>query len=311
MRKIQGFPLFTAKQSRAAFFLGLALFLAVSFAGFGCSAKHTVEIQVSPKITAAKNATLEELLNIVGKYDQISDLKCSDLKVFLTTGKWESGKQDEFKGAPGYLLMRRPDSIHLVLQSPVLIKSTIFDVVSSGDDFSAWLRNKNKVYKGKNSARELFAEDLPNGIPLRPHHIFEAILPSNLNLKDAGIRVSVEETTDKVARYYMLSVYKEGIPPRIHTIRKIWIERSQLVISRQQLFEPDGRMLCDVAYEEMQQIGGFDLPGSINLNRPEDGYSLKMVFSKNGWKVNSNIEDDAFVLAHREGAETVYFKDHK
>jgi hypothetical protein len=311
MREIQKSPLFTERKGRASFYCGLALFLAVCFEGSGCSAKHTVEIQVSPKITSARSATLEELLNIIGKYDQIFDLQCSDLKVFLTTGKWESGKQDEFKRAPGYLMMRRPDSLRLVLLSPVLIKSTIFEVVSSGDDFSAWLRNKNKVYKGKNSARELVADDLPDGIPLRPPHIFEAILPSNINIKDAAIRVSVEETTDKFARYYMLSVYKEGVPPRIHTIRKIWIERSQLAISRQQIFELDGRMLCDVEYEEMQQIGGFDLPGSINLNRPEDGYSLKMIFAKNGWKVNSKIEDDAFILAHREGAETVYLKDHK
>jgi hypothetical protein len=311
MREIQESPFFTVRKSRISFYCRLALLLAICFEGAGCNVKRTVEIKISPKIAAAKSATLEELINIVGKYGKISDLKCSHLKVFLTTGKWESGKQDEFMGAPGYILMRRPDSLRLNLQSPVLIKSTVFEVVSSGDDFSAWFRKKNKVYKGKNSARELIAEDLPNGIPLRPPHIFEAILPSTIDIKDTDSRVSVEETTDKLARYYILSVYKEGIPPRIHTIRRIWIERSQLVISRQQIFELDGRMICDLEYEEMEQVGGFDLPTRINLDRPEDGYSLKIEFGKNSWTINSNIEDTAFILSPREGTETVYFKDHK
>jgi hypothetical protein len=311
MREIQESPLFTVRKERVSFFYGLALLLVVCFAESSCSAKRTVEIQVSPKIAAAKSAALDELIDIVGKYEKISDIKCFDLKVFLTTGKWESGKQEEFKGAPGYILLRRPDSLHLVLQSPILIKSALFEVVSIGDDFSAWLRQKNKVYKGKNSARELVAEDLPHGIPLRPSHIFETLLPSNINLNDKDIRISVEEITDKIAKYYILSVYKEGIPPRIHTVRRIWIERSQLVISKQQIFDADGLMICDVEYDGMESINGFSLPGRINLNRPEDGYSLKMEFNKSKWAINSRIDDDAFILAHREGAETVYLKDHK
>jgi hypothetical protein len=310
-REMQKSPLFTEKKGRASIFCGLALFLAVCFEGAGCTVKRTVEIQVDPKITAAKNATLKELIDIAGKYGEIFDLKCVISKIFLTTGKWESGKQEEFKGAPGYILLRRPDLLHLVLQNPVLTKSAIFEIVSTGDDFSAWLRNKNKIYKGKNSASELFAEDLPNGIPLRPPHIFEAILPIKIDTSAVDARVSVEETADKTAKYYILSVYKEGIPPRIHTIRKIWIERSQLVISRQQIFELDGRMICDIEYEDMEAIGGFFLPGAISLNRPEDGYSLKMEFNKNTWKINSKIEEDAFILTPREGAETVYFTDHK
>jgi hypothetical protein len=284
--------------------------MAVCFEGSGCAVKRRVDISVSPKIAAAKSATLEELIDLIGKYKKISDLKCLGLKVFLTTGKWESGKQEEFKGAPGYILLRRPSSLHLVLQSPVLIKTALFEMVSSGDDFSAWLRSKNKVYIGKNSARELIAEDLPGGIPLRPAHIFEALLPSDIS-KDADHRVSLEETTDKIAKYYILSLYKEGMPPRIHTIRRIWIERSQMVISRQQFFEPDGRMICDIEYDEMEQVGEFYLPDRINLNRPEDGYSLKMEINKNSWRINSNPGDDAFILAHRDGAETVYLKDYK
>lgn len=311
MREIQEFPLLTAKKRRTLIVTGFVLCLAGCIIWSGCGIKRTVKIPVSPKILAARNASLEELLGIIGKYDKIKDMKASGLKVFLTSGKLESGKQDEFKGASGYILLRRPDALHLVLQSPFIDKTAIFDVVSLGDDFSAWIRKNNRIYTGKNSAQVLVADDLPNGIPLRPPHLFEAILPASIHLDREGIRVSVEESADKFAKYYILSVYREGIPPRIHTIRRIWIERSQLVLFRQQMFEEDGRLICDVEYPVMEQIGEFYLPLRIILDRPEDGYSLEMEFKNSSWKINTGLEDSAFVQTPRPGAETVYFRDHK
>ena len=307
MREIQDFPALTAKSHRIATLHGFILLLVISSIASGCSVKRKVAIEVSPKILAAQNASFDDLLGIVRTYDAINDLSCR-MKVTLTYGKWESGQQEEYKGAPGYILLRQPDSLHLVVQNPIT-HTAIFDVLSVGDDFSAWIPSKLKFYKGKNSARELVADDLPGGIPLRASHIFEAIAPHIPHVDSKEMRVSVEEVADKSAKYYILSVYKEGIPPRIHTIRRIWIERSQLAISKQQIFDETGRMLSDIEYLGMIAVDKFFVPLGLNMTRPEDGYALKMEFRSDSWKINKGLKDEGFVLSPPEGAEIIYLKD--
>jgi len=307
MKKINELLIFTKKSSRAAILGCLLLLCAICLSG--CPIKIRIRETISPKIAAARNATLAELINIVNKYDEISDLKNSSLKVALTSGKWESGQQDEYRGATGYVLLKHPSSLHLIIQTPVFT-TALFDIVSTGDDFFAWLRNKaNSVYHGRNSAKNLTADDLPQGIPLRPAHLYEAIIPSGINLKEPGLRISVEEAADKTAKYYILSVYKEGTLPVIHTIRRIWIERSQMVVSRQQLFDDAGRMVGDILYSDVESVDGFLLFRKIDLHRPEDGYALKMEFLPGSWSLNSGLDDGAFVLSRMEGAEIVQLKE--
>lgn len=307
MREIQELPALRVINHRIPTLQGLILLLVIFFAASGCSIKRKVAITVSPKILAAKSASFDEILDVIRNYDKITDLSCR-MKVTLTYGKWESGQQEEYKGAPGYILLRKPDSLHLVVQNPIT-HTAIFDVLSVGDDFFAWIPSKLKFYKGKNSAKELVAEDLPGGIPLRASHIFDAIAPKIPEVNSKELRISVEEVADKEAKYYILSFYRAGVPPRIHTIRRIWIERSQLAISRQQIFGESGQMLSDIEYLGIIPIEGFLLPMGINLTRPEDGYALKMEFRSETWKINKGLNDDGFILSPPEGAEIIYLKD--
>jgi len=278
-------------------------------ASAGCKASRENKIEVSPKILAARNADFEELIAIVNQYTEISDITNSGMRATLTRGKWESGLQEEYRSAPGYFLLRTPTSLHLVIQNPVIYKTVIFEAVSDGDEFSAWLRSENKIYKGRDSAKELVSDDLPDGLPLRPSHVYGAILPAGIDLAEPGLRISLEESADKIAKYYILSIYKEGTPPLIHAVRRIWIERSQLVISRIQSFDEGGLLTGDIEYHEMTQIDGFYLPSRIDIARPEDGYSLALEFTNGSWSVNPGLDDDSFVLPPREGAEVIELRE--
>ena len=288
---------------------GLLLLLVCVLAAAGCRAKQEIKTDVSPMLLAARDADFDDLLAIVNRYEKISDLKSSGMKATLTLGKWESGSQDEYRSAPGYILLRRPSSLHLVIQNPVIYKTAILDAVSDGDEFSAWLRDTNRVYKGRNSAKELVSDDRPEGIPLRPDHLYKAIIPAEIDLTEPGLRISLEESADKIAKYYILSVYKEAPPPIIHVARRIWIERSQLVISRVQSFDEAGRLTGDIEYSEMTPVDEFYLPLKINIARPEDGYSLALEFTNGSWSVNSELDDDSFVLQTREGAEIIVLRE--
>jgi hypothetical protein len=287
----------------------MLLLLACVFTTAGCKVRQEIKIEVSPMILAARSAGFDELLAIVNQYEKISDLRSTSMKATLTLGKWESGRQDEYRSAPGYILLRQPASLHLIIQFRAVVMTTIFQAVSNGDEFSAWIRDTNTIYKGRNSAKELVSDDRPEGIPLRPDHLYEAIIPAGIDLAEPGMRISLEESDDKTAKYYILSVYKEGTPPLIHAVRRIWIERSQLVISRVQLFDEAGRMTGDIAYSEMTPVGDFYLPLKVDIVRPEDGYSLMLEFTNGSWGVDSGLDDDDFVLPQREGAGVVILRE--
>jgi outer membrane lipoprotein-sorting protein len=290
--------------------LRVFLILACVLIAAGCKIKEVRETEVSPKILAARDAGLDELLAIVNQYENISDLTNSGMKATLTLGKWESGRQEEYRSAPGYILLRRPSLLHVVIQAPAaLVKPVVFEAVSDGDEFSAWIRDVNKVYRGRNSAKGLVSDDRPDGIPLRPDHLYSAIIPAGIDLTEPGLRISLEESADKIAKYYILSVYTDWSQPVIHVARRIWIERSKLVISRIQSFDGGGRPAGDIEYSEMTPVGDFWLPMKIGLIRPEDGYELMLEFTNGSWKVNSGLDDDSFILPPREGAETVELRE--
>ena len=289
----------------------LCLFALIAgvLASAGCKASRETKIEVSPKILAARYAGFDELIAIVNQYEEISDITSSGMKATLTRGKWESGRQEEYRSAPGYILLKAPASLHLVIQNPVIYKTVIFEAVSDGVEFSAWLRNENKIYKGRNSAKELVSDDLPEGLPLRPSHIYDAIIPAGIDLEEPGLLISLEESADKIAKYYILSIYKVGAPPLIHAVRRIWIERSQLVISRIQSFGEGGLLSSDIEYHEMTPVDRFHLPMKIDLARPEDGYSLALEFTNGSWSVNPGLDDGSFVLPPREVAEVIELQE--
>ena len=173
----------------------------------GCGIKSEVKVPVSPRITAAKTATLQELLAKLREYsDKITSLSSSSVKVSLTTGKAESGKLQEYRSAPGYMLLRRPDGMLLAIQNP-LTKTTILELLSRGDEFEIWSPRDNRLYIGRNSARELELEEKGQGLSFtaRPIHILDAILPTWILLDQPDRRIMRTEEQDAEGKYYVLT----------------------------------------------------------------------------------------------------------
>ena len=320
MRKIEEVPILTAGRRRTPTGMGLILLLSFWAAGAGCSIKRTVKVEVSPKILQAKSATFAEQLSIIRTYDKITSLSSNNLRITLISGRKESGELQKYPSAPGYIVLRRPDSTRMVVQYPVT-KTTILDLLSVGDDFCVWVPRENKYYTGKNSAGELVAEDLPDspGFTLRATHIFEAILPRDFVPDAPGVLVETEENVTADAKYYVVSVFRdsedlvEGGARRIHAARRInaakrvWIERSGLTVARQQIYQEDGRIMSDVTYADFVLSDGLALPLKIRIDRPLDGYTLDMEFKN--WRVNPELPENAFILPPPSGAQIVPFKE--
>jgi outer membrane lipoprotein-sorting protein len=140
-------------------------------------------------------------------------------------------------------------------------------------------------------------------IPIRGGHIFEAIFPQSIQVDAPGFLFSLEEEADARAKYYILSVYKEGATKRIYAVRKLWIERSSLSIARQQVYLEDGRVASDINYSDETEVNGFKLPLHMHIDRPLDGYALNLEFKS--WRTDPDSPDNAFSLKLPDGVQII------
>jgi outer membrane lipoprotein-sorting protein len=286
-----------------------ALVLLILSASTACSVKRTVTVSVPAKILQARSATFDELLALLKSYsDKLSALSSTSLRVSFTSGKVESGKLQEYRSAPGYVLLKRPDSLRLNVQNP-LTKTSIVELASTGDEFALWYPRDNKHFVGRNSAKEFDVEGSENSpaFAARPAHIFEAIIPQMIVLDDPRVRVALEQDQDATAKYYVLSILQDVGQKRLRPLRRLWIERSELMVVKQQTFEEDGSIASLIQYSNFTPVEGLLLPLSIHIERPSDGYVLDMQFKS--WRVNPEIPAAAFVLSPPAGAQRVVLKD--
>jgi outer membrane lipoprotein-sorting protein len=275
----------------------------------GCGAKTEVQVAVAPKIAAAKTATLQELLAMLQGYRaKITTLSSRSVKVSLTVAKAESGKAQVYHSAPGYILLRQPSDMLLNVQVP-LTKTTAVELLSRDDQFELWSPRDNKLYVGRNSAKGFELEE--NGQALaftaRPVHIIDAILPHPVSLSQQDARISKTEEQDAEAKYYVLTLYQETGTPELRVLRRLWIERSQMVLAKDETFTESGQLAGIVKYSDPRVFDGIQLPRAIVIDRPLDGYSLGLRFSD--WRINPSLEDSAFVLNPPPEAKRIILKE--
>ncbi len=308
MRQNQRYPLFTENIKKHAISLGLLLLLSVITTGSaGCKKKASIEIPES--ILQAKSATLNELLEIVNRLDEIQTARVSNLKAEYTSEKKEGSliELEKYPKAPGYILLKRPDSTYLVIQNPVIKKREI-SLLSEGDEFRVWIHGRREFYIGKNSSKDLVSEELEKNpeIPIRAVHIFEAIFPRAIPMEDPDVLYTKIEEEDAHAKYYVLTLYRYESSPRIRPLREFRIERAGLTITRQRIFDDTGQIISKIAYSNPERIDKYTLPRKIHIERPLDGYTLDLEFKD--WVINPVFKDTTFSLEPVEGVKVIRFK---
>jgi hypothetical protein len=286
-----------------------AAILLCFFAAAGCGIKTEIKVPVAPAKAAAKSATLRELLALLqGSSDTITTLSSTSAKITLTVAGAESGKAQVYHSAPGYILLRRPGLLLLNVQVP-LTRQTAVELVSKGDQFELWSPRDQTVYVGRNSAKGFELDE--NGKSLefsaRPAHILQALMPEAISPADKDTRIAMTEEADAAASYYLLTLFRETGTYELRTLRRLWIERSRMVVAREDRYSGTGRVEGTVHYSEFGEFGGKTLPRAIVIERPLDGYSLDLRF--NDWRVNPSLEDSVFSLNPPADAKRVILKE--
>jgi len=224
-----------------------------------------------------------------------------------STGSTYSGVIEQYHDVPGFILAKRPATVRVIGQAPVVAKN-IFDMVSDGETFRIFIPSKNTFLTGSTSLSRTSKKPIEN---LRPQHVVDALFWPEL---PAEAHVLFEQFDADPNRYYILTLLRDVPGGKIEIARKIWFDRVNLRVSRVQLYGAAGRLDSDVAYSDLQPIGSptaggapsatsASYPRDIHIWRPQDDYKLEIRILK--LTMNEEITADRFELTQPPGTELV------
>ena len=249
------------------------LFLVIG--GWGCAVKRRVHVSPLQAPGPLKQATATELVKKLDAWSgDINTLKAT-VEFKPTTGSVYNGVINEYHKVGGFILLKKPAMIRIIGQAPV-VRTDIFDMVSDGQHFRVSIPPKNKFIVGNNSYRASAKKPLEN---LRPAHILDALLIPPVN-KTRENFFDEEAQTPEGQFYYVLNVVEPATDGELSLKRKVWFNRTDLNISRLQLYGPEGTLLEDINYADYRDFQGIQYPEQITLSRPEQDYTLAITIAK-------------------------------
>lgn len=228
-----------------------------------------------------------------------------------STGTTYSGVIEEYHDVPGFILAARPATVRVIGQAPVVAKN-IFDMVSDGNEFRIYIPSKNAFLVGPTALIRPSKKPLEN---LRPQHIVEALFWPEFS---PTAKVLFEQFDFNVSRYYILTLLRTVDDGKLEIARKVWYSRTDLQVSRVQLFGAGGKLDADITYSDWQPVTPASTEAEakkepvafardIHIWRPQDDYKLEIKILK--LTMNEVIAPDRFTLAQPTGTELVHVGD--
>jgi outer membrane lipoprotein-sorting protein len=262
-----------------------------------CAVRRTTHIsplQTPPPVLEASLAELVEKIQ-----DLSARVKTLNATVDLepTAGSIYSGVIKEYHDVKAFILVERPALIRLQGQAPV-VRTTIFDMTSNGEEFRVYIPSKQKFIVGKTNLRRPAKNTLEN---LRPQHILDALLVPPID--SAREKYFREEAEENGRRYYVVTCLMANDEGALGLIRKVWFDRAAMEISRLQFYGAGGAYLEDVRYADYQDFQGVKYPSRIELSRPAEDYRLTITIMKATF--NQPIEPEKFELKKPDSAQLV------
>jgi len=267
----------------------------------GCVRTHSVNRTVlAPNVM---DATLEQLNGRL--QDQYSAVKTINAKVTIaaSTGGRREGEVQEIPSFSGFILLRKPSDLEVIMQLPV-VGSLALEMVADGTDFKLLIPPKKIAREGS----EELTKPSPKGFEnLRPKIIRDALqvppvgkdevvartLDARILPPAPGKKFETEEPD------YDLTVLRAKQGNEMETVRVIHISRVTLKPYQQDIYDKTGHIVEMVSYDKYQRFGDIDFPMSILITMPIDEYSMKIDVSK--LTLNQAIDDEQFVLKFPEG----------
>jgi hypothetical protein len=119
-----------------------------------------------------RTASVETLKKEVSDRDAAIKTLNASVLITATTGGGRTGKVTEYTSFRGYIFVRKPGDLRVILQLPV-IGSRAMDMVSDGNNFTLLIPPRNKAIVGTNAVTTPSKNGLEN---LRPAVFLDSLL---------------------------------------------------------------------------------------------------------------------------------------
>jgi outer membrane lipoprotein-sorting protein len=275
----------------------------------GCiTIKRRTEVrkeEVRPQLESSE----ENLLASYNKQVRAVQSLQATVDLIPSTGTTYSGVIEEYHDVPGFILAQRPATVRVIGQAPVVAKD-IFDMVANEKEFRIYIPSKNSFLVGPTALNRPSKKPLEN---LRPQHIVEALFWPEFS---PSANVLFEQFDFSVSRYYILTLLRQAGGGKFEIARKIWYSRTDLRVSRVQLFGGGGKLDSDIQYADWQPVPPAEgapaaeqanFARDIHIWRPQDDYKLEIKILK--LTLNETISPDRFELAQPAGTDLVRVGD--
>lgn len=302
---VRGFYLFFMRRNSP--FWTVILFLALlSTTGCGLWLRtRPVEDQYSK--APLKTSTQQGLIDLINEQaESLHSLKAT-VDIDTSVGGMKKGHYTDYKEIRGYVLARKPDSLHMVGLMPI-VRTTAFDMVSNGQDFKLSIPPKNRFVIGKNDVPTPNTDQPMENI--RPQNIYEALLirhidPDNeIAVLENGYEILHDAKGHRILQddYELTVIRKYDKGWRL--ARKIVFGRVDLKPYRQYIYNEDGTVETDARYAAYKDFDGFSFPSRIEIFRPQEEYDITLNMLK--VDINKPLTDEQFVLEQPPGAVVVH-----
>ena len=230
-------------------------------------------------------------------YEEIQTMSLT-VEISAATGGGQTGEVKEYPAFSGYIFMRKPADLRVLLLVPVL-RSKAIDMVSDGKTFKLLIPPRNKAIVGTNEVTTPSKNGLEN---LRPYVFLDSMLiqgPKTDEIVSRTQDTRVIEPTDKTKDLVELPDYDLQILSKpegqiARTDRVLHISRDNLLPYQQEIYDASGQIVTRVNYSNYQRYGAVQFPAKIVIERPLDQYSLTVVITKATF--NDKLEEDQFDL---------------
>ena len=249
------------------------------------------------------SATLDQLLSSVDtRLNQIQTINAT-VEIVASEGGARQGQIKQFPSFTGYIFLRKPESLRVLMRLPVL-GSQALDMVSNGKAWKLWVPPKKLAMTGTSEVADPPQHGLES---LRPKVIFDSLLVRGLATdqvvdmtQDSRVIPDPKDKKQLIEEPdYELTILEPPQGQTAHTLRVIHIGRSTLLPYQQDIYDQNGYVVTQAFYSNYQTFGDIQFPMKIDIKRPQDQYGLAITITK--VSLNQKLEDDQFELKFPEG----------
>ncbi|MEO6050190.1 MAG: hypothetical protein ABIP78_02520 [Pyrinomonadaceae bacterium] len=296
------------------------------------------------RLLKTETAPQAELMKEINRFAHVNSMRAKmDLK-FEDNSFAEFGSKEVYRQADGEVVVQRPGKILLKVQVPI-IKSDVAQMTSDGETFRVAILQDGgtgkykKFVKGTNNAdysklqKTLSTTALENAktakqnvnafANLRPQHFTDAMLvrptdEANVYTQSSIFEIEDDRSVDKksplrrvMRGYYLLDEFTKQADGTLLIARRFWFDRvGGIRMARQQIFDAMGEIESDITYGRegnLTESGSYtNLPLEIQVTRPKEKYSMKLVYqSPEAVTIGTTFPDAAFVLQNSWNLEEI------